>query len=240
MKNKRTNLWLGLAVGTLAGVLAARKLVREPRMPNARNWQRILSESRGQVPAAVLMARIQQAYEKLLERRPVFENPVFNIHVKDYILPGLALYQVLREDGMAVQEALVEIDGIFEFWFDQYLPLNLRMNRLMAYTPQNFEVFQSLVYWVMDKFFPAPGWEYELLDVGENTLAFNIHTCFYIQILEYYQAPELTPVFCKLDDLLMAAMPSTIRWGRTQTIGMGAPFCDFRWQVEPPEQGLQV
>lgn len=233
MVNKKRNFWLGLTLGTLAGVLAARKSVESPRMPNARIWQRILSDRNGQVPAAVMVARIQQFYTGLLARRPIFENPVFNIHLRYNILPGLALYQALRENSLDQQEALVEVDQIFEIWFDQFPPMNMRLNRLMAYTPQNFKVFRRLVFWIMEKLFPEPGWAYDILDSGDHTLAFNIHTCFYLQILEYYGAPELTPAFCKLDDYLMAAMPATIRWGRTQTIGMGAPHCDFRWHYEP-------
>jgi hypothetical protein len=60
-----------------------------------------------------------------------------------------------------------------------------------------------------------------------------MHHCFYIQVLAYYGAVELTPVFCKLDDYLMAAMPASIKWGRTQTMGLGAECCDFRWDYVP-------
>ena len=31
----------------------------------------------------------------------------------------------------------------------------------------------------------------------------------------------------------MDAMPSSIHWGRTQTIGMGAECCDFKWDYVP-------
>ena len=229
MENKHTNLCLGLALGTLVGVLTAKKRLEEPRMPNAKIWQRILTEGKGQIPAAIKMARVQQTYASLLTKQPIFENPVYNIHIKNNILPGLALYQTLRRDGLGQQEALVEVDQLFLTWFGQFPPMNMRLNRLMAYTPQNFKVFRRMVHWTKDKLFPEPGWIYEKVEAGEDTLAFNIHTCFYLQILNYYDAPELTPAFCKLDDYLMAAMPPTIQWGRTQTIGTGAAYCDFRW-----------
>lgn len=105
----------------------------------------------------------------------------------------------------------------------------------MKYIPQNFIVFQKLVRFVMDKLFPPPGWQYEVIIANEHTYAFNIQHCFYLDILNYYNAPELTPVFCKLDDILMAAMPASIRWGRTQTIAMGAEYCNFRWDFAPTE-----
>jgi hypothetical protein len=109
------------------------------------------------------------------------------------------------------------------------------MNQLMKYTPENFTVFRKLVRFVMDKLFPAPGWQYEIIAEDDHTFAFDIHHCFYLDILEYYETPELTPVFCRLDDILMDAMPESIKWGRTQTIGMGAETCNFRWDYVPSE-----
>jgi hypothetical protein len=175
------------------------------------------------------MARIQKRYEELKSRRPIFERSAFNAHVLGNILPGLALYQIMREDGADTETALAEIDELFEKWFDQAPPPNMKMNQLMNYMPKNFNFFRRLVHFTMDKFFPEPGWQYELIVDDEYGLAFNMTHCFYLDILNYYEAPELTPVFCKMDDILMAAMPASIKWGRTQTIGMGAECCNFRW-----------
>jgi hypothetical protein len=198
-------------------------------MPNAKPFQRILSEKLDLVEAGVFMARVQGRYETLKARRPVFDNPVFNYHVIGGMLPGLALYQTLLEDGLTQEEAIAEVHRIFEIWFDQAPPLNMRVNQLMHYTPENFDFFRRITRFVTDKLFPAPGWRYEIVEDNSNSLAFNMQDCFYIQVLDYYEAVELTPVFCKLDDYLMAAMPPSIRWGRTQTMGLGAECCDFRW-----------
>jgi len=179
------------------------------------------------------MARIQQRYQELKARRPVFNRAIFNAHVVGNILPGLALYQILRERDMDEQTALAEIDDIFEKWFTQAPPPNMRMNQTMKYFPENFSIFRRLLLFTMDKIFPAPGWQYEMVADDEHSIAFNMTHCFYLDVLQYYDAPELTPVFCKLDDILMAAMPESIQWGRTQTIGMGAEYCNFRWDFVP-------
>ena len=102
-------------------------------MPNARIFQRILAGQRGEVEAALLMARIQERYDELKARRPIFDGAIFNTHVVGNILPGLAVYQILREEGLTTE----------------------------------------------------------------------------------------------------AAMPASIQWGRTQTIGKGAEFCNFRWEYAP-------
>jgi hypothetical protein len=231
---KKSKFWLGLSIGAFGGLLAYRAL-KDARMPNARVWQRILMEKSGEIEAAILMGRIQQRYEELKARRPVFERTAFNAHVVGNILPGLALYQLLREDGMDIESALAEIDEIFEKWLLEAPPPNLRLNQSMKYFPDNFAVFRKLVLFAMDQVFPHPGWQYDLVADDENSLAFDMTHCFYLDVLNYYEAPELTPVFCKLDDVLMSVMPESIKWGRTQTIGMGAECCNFRWDYVPLE-----
>ena len=79
---------------------------------------------------------------------------------------------------------------------------------------------------------------YEVIADNDSTFAFNIHHCFYLDILEYYETPELTPIFCRLDDILMGAMPESIQWGRTQTIGKGADYCNFRWDYVSSEEPM--
>lgn len=235
MAKNKSKFWLGVALGAI-GTLGVHKALNSSRMPNSRIWQRILTDKHGEVEAAVLMARIQQRYEELKGRRPIFDHPVFNTHIVGNILPGLALYQIFREQGMHEKTALMEIDELFEKWFDQAPPPNMKMNQIMNYLPEKFSIFRRLLHFTMDKFFPAPGWQYEMVADDERSLAFNMTHCFYLDILNYYEAPELTPVFCKLDDILMAAMPESIKWGRTQTIGMGAECCNFRWDYVPTRE----
>lgn len=231
---KKSKFWIGLTIGALGASLVY-KAMKDARMPNAKIWQRILTEKHGEIDAAVMMGRIQQRYDEIKARRPIFESQVFNGHVVGNILPGLALYQILREDGLDTETAIAEIDDIFEKWFNQAPPPNMRLNQSMKYFPENFEIFRKLVMFAMKTVFPSPGWQFDMIADDENSLAFNMHHCFYIEVLNYYGAPELTPVFCKLDDILMAAMPASIKWGRTQTIGTGAEYCNFRWDFVPTE-----
>jgi predicted ArsR family transcriptional regulator len=49
-------------------------------------------------------------------------------------------------------------------------------------------------------------------------------------------APELTPLYCQMDDLLFEALPPEIRWERTKTLGRGDEICDFRWTRQEVKQ----
>lgn len=236
MGNKSSQkFWMGLALGTLGGVFAAKKLLHKERMPNAKPWQRILAEQRGEIDAAVFMARVQSHYEELKARRPIFDRAIFNLHVLHDLLPGLALYLTLREDGLDEEAAIEKIHQIFEAWFTLYPPVNMNFVVQMGSLLEDFDVFRRLTQFVMDTFFPSPGWQYEIVADDERAYAFDIHNCFYLDVLTYYGSPELTPVFCRLDDVLMDSFPDAIRWKRSGTIGQGDECCDFRWEYVPPE-----
>ncbi len=233
MARNTNKFWAGLAIGALSGAWITRWWGMDKRMPNARSWQRILSQNRGEVQAAAFMRRVEERYQALKRRRPVFDRPVYNLHVTAVILPGLALYQVWREDEAEVNEALAQIDALFESWVAQIPPFSLRLEQVLQYVPENFTFFRRLVRFIVEVVFPSPGWQYTFVDDSDASLAFDIHHCFYLDVLNTYGAPELTPVFCRLDDYVMDALPGAILWGRTQTIGMGAPYCNFRWDYAP-------
>lgn len=57
----------------------------------------------------------------------------------------------------------------------------------------------------------------------------GMHSCFYLNVLTAYGAPELTPVYCQMDDLLYGALSPSVRWRRTKTLGRGDDCCDFCW-----------
>jgi len=231
MSKTNIKFWFAIAIGTIGGFFAAKKYQSSTRMPNPKIWQNILTDRLGEIDAGLLMARIQHQYKDLITHKPIFNNIVFDFHIDRMLLPGLALYRTLRNDGMDQDEALVEIDRLYKIWFEQILPFNIQPNQLLKFTPKNFNSLRRGIRFITDNLFPDPGWRYEILAEDNTSLAFDMHDCFYMKVLNYYNAPELTPVFCKLDDYLMDAMPAAVKWGRTQTMGLGADFCDFRWEL---------
>ena len=91
-------------------------------MPNAKDWQALLGEKQGDVKAALLMARVQKEYDNLLLDGLHFENGALQSHLNENILPGLALYRVLRNDGLDETAALAEIDTLYEAQYNQMKP----------------------------------------------------------------------------------------------------------------------
>jgi hypothetical protein len=227
MTRKNRSGWLGwaLVVGGVIGFVASRRRFERPRIRHLGAWQRSLAGTRGEAEAARLAARVQARFEKLYAERPRFAQRALRDHFENSILPSLALYQVLREE-LEQEAALAEVDRLFENSFGQpakFMPY-------LGYLPNPFELLRLLGRLSLQNNFPPQGWELEWVEDSEQTFAFNMHTCFYLNVLTAYDAPELTPACCRVDDLMFEALPASVRWERTKTLGRGDDCCDFCWR----------
>ena len=137
-------------------------------------------------------------------------------------MPGLALYQVLLEEGAARPAALEETGRL--------LALDIPQARLIPWVirlPGYFSIFRWLVRIEMKWMYPREGWQLRWFQDDDSAIDFHIYRCFYLDVLTSYGAPELTPLFCRLDDLLGDAMAPAIQWRRLKTLGRGDEVCDF-------------
>ncbi|MGA9349224.1 MAG: L-2-amino-thiazoline-4-carboxylic acid hydrolase [Anaerolineae bacterium] len=100
---------------------------------------------------------------------------------------------------------------------------------LLGRLPDPFALFRQAAHCVLRFGFPPQGWEMEWVEDSGQWLAFNVRRCFYLDVFTAYGAPELTALYCKIDDLMYEALPSSITWERTKTLGRGDDLCDFRW-----------
>lgn len=225
MNTKSRWFWLGL--GALAGLSGARLLARrtqEVRMPHLDAWQHELAKSRGAIGAALFAGRVQARYDALYAQRPRFTHPALRQHLEENILPGLALYQELRVES-APETALAEAEELFAAAFMGLTALFPFVKRL----PDPFAVFRVAAKWMLRTSYPDEGWEMPITEDTNDCIAFDVRNrCFYLDILTAYGAPELTPAFCKMDDLLYSQLAPEIIFTRTKTLGRGDDCCDFR------------
>jgi hypothetical protein len=77
----------------------------------------------------------------------------------------------------------------------------------------------------------------EVLQVTETTYHFNVTRCRYAETYLALGIPELGEVLsCGRDYALGDGFNPDLKLTRTQTIMEGAPFCDFRYRLEPPSE----
>ncbi|CAG0926641.1 hypothetical protein TFLX_00143 [Thermoflexales bacterium] len=225
---ERRRMWIGLSVlviGASVGLLMARRKSANPKIAKAATWRQVLIQKRGTIEAEVLLDKLQQRYEELYDTRPHYDHPALRKHLEQNILPGLALYQVLQAEKADQTAALAEVEQLLHASAERS---GLRhTTAALKYLPEPFRLFRPMVHAAMHLSYPPAGWEMEWVENSAQRVAFNIQRCFYLNTLTAYGAPELTRLFCQMDDVVYEALPPSIKWERTGTLARGYAACDF-------------
>jgi hypothetical protein len=75
----------------------------------------------------------------------------------------------------------------------------------------------------------------DVLEQNEERFFFNVQRCRYADLYRELGIPELGRILsCNRDFSLIEGFNPGIRLARSQTIMEGAPFCDFRYELERP------
>jgi hypothetical protein len=166
--------------------------------------------------------RVTARYRELYSNQEWPTNPQLRWHLVEGILPGLALYQVLRETGQSQGDALGTVDRAFAQLFSGDVRQMKRIGRL----PFALLFFRLFLKPLMRKY-PPEGWRIDWKQNDQDGIRFDMTSCFYHATLSKYGAPELTVSFCRVDDLIYGQMSRYVSWRRTKTIAGGNALCDF-------------
>lgn len=221
MHNKR--IWLGI---TATGGLGLTWLIRRrmARTTAIASFTRFFEKTYEPEKARRLTQLMLSRYAALLAERPLPDKKIKRNHLTRNIIPGLALYQVLLQvHGGDQHTALADVDAAFRAWtLDRFQgPL-----APMKILPTPFGLFKVMFFMRM-KAFP----EEDHVVVENNATRLVLHTkhCFYLDLLTEYGAPELTPSFCKTDEVIAEMFPAGVKFIREHTLARGDNFCDFQY-----------
>lgn len=200
-------------------------------------WKEALTGRHGVREAERIVARVRARHRLLREQEAGFMDRLSRFEhaeLRDRVLPGLALYQVLREEGRRQTEAIEEVVHLLSLDFDR----QHRILRLLHHLPWPFSLFKMLLRLQLRLFYSAQ--KVKIVEDNRQCFAFEVTRCLTHQVLSRHGAPELTVAYCRMDDILAEALPPSIVWMRTGTLGEGAPCCDFRYcrsDAVPKEEG---
>lgn len=127
-------------------------------------------------------------------------------------------------DGMDKESAGFVLDSLLEAGIES----RRRMYRFLGRFPFFFDILRLLLKPMMEAQFPDHC-DVEWSAIGPDAVGLNCHSCFYLDRLAEFGFPELTPHFCRLDDLLAAEAAPSVRFERTQTLARGGTMCAFRY-----------
>lgn len=200
-----------------------------------RRWWRHTLDARRPGRGRELARALDEEYRSLLAHRPVGtdDDRAVRFHLRQSILPALAAYRVLaRETGRDGPDAEV-LAEVTELVAAQMRPI-LTVAGLLDRSGLPFAVTRRLLRRGVRALFAAPAFEITWHRDDAQALRFDVTGCFYLRVLRHYDAAELTPVFCRGDELAFGRMPRTLRFDRTGTLAQGAPRCDF--SLRPAER----
>jgi hypothetical protein len=195
-------------------------------LPKAELLESALARELGGVKASEIVRRAADRYGDLYAERKQYENRALRQHLEGNILPGIALYQTLLDDPDTQQRSMDLAEAAFTAWAAPNRRFMERLGRL----PFFYGLMRALIKPMMRRNFPAEGWETEWVEASGEALAFNMTRCFYLDVLVEYGAPELTALYCKMDDLVYEDVSPHVKWDRKHTLGRGDECCDFRYE----------
>ena len=73
------------------------------------------------------------------------------------------------------------------------------------------------------------GWNVEFPKCPKDAFLMITHSCIYHQIFSKYGMPEMTAIFCKVDDILYSELPRA-QFLYTEQIGTGGSMCDYTFK----------
>ena len=171
-----------------------------------------------------MVDEIRERYTQLSRVIPIPDGKTLRMRREKLILPGLALYQILRTKYGQADKALAETDMLFRAAFFRVERFGIP---LLNYLPDPFPLVRMVMRGSAVSEY-GPG-ELEVLDDSPDCFAMKVNRCYLLDTLTVQGAPELTALFCSTDDWMAKLLPR-VRWERTQTLGRGGTYCDFCWR----------
>ena len=223
-ERRRAGLLIGLSAATL--FLLSRHLRMPTYMPHRTQWERALARRYGTGIATQYANHAEQLFHNLCAGFPRPRHPVLNYHVTYQILPALAIYRTLCEE---LDDPYTARDIAEQLVWEELRPTYRVATAPLTYLPAPFPLWQALVHMAMKTVFPPAGWRTRPANNTAQGYGFDIVGCVYFDTLRALGAPELTSIFCQMDDRLAQLIPSSIAWRRAGTLARGQAQCDFRW-----------
>lgn len=193
-----------------------------------RTVSRIAAEEIGTEKAGRIAASAQKRYEELLDENRN-DGKALRAHTFKRIYPGIAVYEVLRSEGIEAEKAVRYIREYFQRFAQRTTPHIRRLIKALGLKKRVPKLFLKLS---QKRFGTDAGFAYEFPKSRGNEARFLIVRCPYYETCRRYGCPEITTAFCDGDDAGYGNLHPQLIWGRTTTIGRGGACCDFLLQYK--------
>lgn len=143
------------------------------------------------------------------------------------ILPKIALYFVLIEEGLTKEKAR-ELVRLYSYHIARKLNKVLKNSFRI---PGFFHCFRFLMKKGMGQ---EEIWTSKVLENNENEYAFDVLKCLWADTCKFFNCYELCEVFCLCDPIMFGNI-NKLHFERSQTLGMNGQKCDFYFRRKKKE-----
>lgn len=164
-------------------------------------------------------------YHELMSNADDRGNEAIRWHITHSIYPVMAYYMALRKAGYEKDQALEYVRKITH----EAAEKGKEQNEKLAKMPLTYLMYRLAIKSVMNKNFPAEGWDIEWIRNDVQEIHLDMKRCIYDELTRQHGCPELCCVYCENDDITFAGLMPKIRFKRSGTIGKGFERCDFHF-----------
>lgn len=140
--------------------------------------------------------------------------------LKKHILPRIALYEILQEIPNDKETALKIVEKYFFEEVQKMVSLVHKTEKLPCF----YRIFRM----TFTKALKADNWKLSIEQNDNEAMIFTIKKCLWYDTCVEHNCAELCSMFCKSDYMSYGSMKK-ITFKRTQTLGMGGEYCDFKF-----------
>ncbi|MFI3174746.1 MAG: L-2-amino-thiazoline-4-carboxylic acid hydrolase [Bacillota bacterium] len=160
-------------------------------------------------------------YKKLLTETTITDRNIVYQN-RYYIYPSIAIYQTFQKYDYEKSEILQQIEAEILATGEGMKHTFAKVGKLKFF----FLLFKKMCFISTKTSYKKPYFDMRWTDHGKDKIAWECHKCHYHDEFTKHHFPELTKIFCRLDDVMYGSIP-TATWARTKTIGDGDALCDF-------------
>ncbi|MHA2391619.1 MAG: L-2-amino-thiazoline-4-carboxylic acid hydrolase [Promethearchaeota archaeon] len=188
--------------------------------------QEYLTEQFGEESAEELSNNFRQQFTELYSKNeylmPDFEskrhgvNPIFI----------MALFKTLQEKQITLDELEQHVMGIYKKIMEVTIQPQVSEYEKI---PNPWSSFVETTIEGTKQTYSGDNFQAEFLQTSEDLLAFDIHRCFYFEVFQKNDMPELGSIQCSFDIVMVNPLKRWIRFFREKTIANGDDRCTFRY-----------
>jgi hypothetical protein len=205
-----------------------------PQLPQT--LLRGLNERFGLTRGSLIASAASVQLTGLLNQSSPFVDARERAFVAERVLPLLAVYRALQASGMAQQAAETELRRLAA-WALRETPV--RGAWLAARLPGRRHWLRRIVRREATAAFPDPMFTRIPVQRGDADVTLEVRRCLYAAAVVAYRAPELLPMFCRLDEIRFERMANVVTCAH-HTPTADSPQCQFCFTLRRDTGGVEA